>query len=397
MTPPQVAGRIPLVGFYMLYFGSVGVTQPFLPAYLRSLALSTTQVGLLLALSPLMSLVAPPLWGHLADRTGKISHVLTLLVVGAALGFSPLLGVSTFPALVATLAVYACFASSITPMVDSLALNRVAQVGGNYAHLRLFGSVGFILCTVSFGLVAKSVGQLAVLAPLVLLSTLAVWSLTLRSRTPLGGTPHPLAGLRLLRDNKDLRWLLAATSLHWMACTPYNGMLAIHVLALGLPPSVVGLSAGAGVAAEVAALLLYPRLAHRIAPRHLLGLAFFVSALRWVGMAFATSPVLLVALALLHSMTFGVFYVGSVAFMARRVPQHLRASGQGIFAAVTFGVGGLVGFAASGAGYALLGGGHGLFGVAALLEVVAAVLVLQASPSPKPLPKPDEPIQAAPP
>ena len=104
MNPPPAAGRIPLVGFYFLFFSTVGITQPFLPAYLRSLALSTTEVGLLLALTPLASLVAPPLWGHLADRTGRLSHVLTLLAMGAAICFAPLLSVDRFPALVATIA-----------------------------------------------------------------------------------------------------------------------------------------------------------------------------------------------------------------------------------------------------------------------------------------------------
>jgi PPP family 3-phenylpropionic acid transporter len=387
MSPPQAAGRIPLVGFYLLYFSTVGITQPFLPAYLRSLALSTSEVGLLLALTPLASLVAPPLWGHLADRTGRLSRVLTLLAVGSALCFAPLLSVDRFPALVATIAAYACFSSSITPMVDSLALNHVAQRGGSYAHLRLFGSLGFILSATSFGLMVRTVDRSTILVAVTIFAVLAVWSLTLRSQATAGATPHPLAGLRLLRDNKDLRWLLAATGLHWMACAPYNGMLAIHVLALGLPPSVVGICAGTAVAAEVAAMLLYPRLADRIAPRHLLCLSFVMSALRWGGMAVVSSPVLIVALALLHSMSFGVFYVSSVAFMARRVPQHLRASGQGLFAAVTFGVGGLIGFSASGAAYSLLGGGHALFAVAGGVELIAAMLVLQASPAPTPDPQ----------
>ncbi|HEX8703770.1 MAG TPA: MFS transporter [Myxococcaceae bacterium] len=396
MTPPQVAGRIPLVGFYFLYFGAIGVTQPFLPAYLRSLQLSTTQVGVLLALGPLAALLTPPLWGHLADRTGRLSHVLTLLTVGAALCFAPLLGVTGFAALALTLAVYACFASSITPMVDSLALNRVNQVGGSFSHLRLFGSLGFIAMTTTFGLVAKELGRLTVVVPLALLSLLALWSLSLRSGGTPSASPHPLAGVRLLRDNKDLRWLLAATCLHWMACSPYNGMLAIHILAQGLPASVVGLAAGVGVAAEVPAMLFYPRFAHRIAPRHLLGIAFALSALRWTGMALVTSPTLLVGLSLLHSMTFGVFYVASVAFMARRVPPHLRASGQGLFAAVTFGIGGLLGHTLSGAGYSLLGG-HALFGVAGLLELGAVFLVLQSSPAPTPAHASSEPVHAPPP
>ncbi|MFL5346506.1 MAG: MFS transporter [Hyalangium sp.] len=389
MTPPQVAGRTPLVGFYVLYFGTVGITQPFLPAYLRSLALSTTEVGLLLALSPLASLFTPPLWGHLADRSGRLGHVLTLLAVGAALCFAPLLSLERFPALVVALAAYACFASSITPMIDSLALKHVAQKGGSYAHLRLFGSLGFILSATTFGMVVRQVDRSTIIAALGLLTALAAWSFSLRSHTPPGTRPHPLAGLGLLRDHKDLRWLLAATCLHWMACAPFNGMLAIHVLALGLSPSVVGTAAGAGVAAEVAAMILYPRFAERIAPRHLLCLAFFLSALRWGGMALVSSPVPLVALTLLHSVSFGVFYVASVAFMARRVPEHLRASGQGLFAAITFGIGGLIGFSASGAGYSLLGGGHALFAVAGVVELVAAGLVLQASPTPSPPPQPE--------
>ncbi|SEU32888.1 MFS transporter [Stigmatella erecta] len=392
MNPSQVAGRTPLAVFYFLYFGTVGITQPFLPAYLRSLDLSTSQVGLLLALSPLMSLVTPPVWGHLADRTGQIGRILTVLAVGATLCFAPLLKVDHFLALLATLAAFAAFSSSITPMVDSLALNRVAQVGGSYAHLRLFGSLGFVVITTSFGLMAQRVDARIVAVPLALLGLLALWSFTLHGRSASGASRHPLAGFQLLRGNTDLRWMLAATCLHWMACTPYNGMLAIHVLSLGLPPSVVGLSAGTAVTAEVAAMLLYPRFADRIAPRHLLCVAFGLSALRWLGMAFVTSALPLIALALVHSLTFGIFYVASVAFMARRIPVHLRATGQGLFSAITMGIGGLVGSASSGVGYALLGG-HGLFAVAAGLEVVAALLVLQVSP---PLsPPPDvAPVQA---
>jgi PPP family 3-phenylpropionic acid transporter len=381
MTPPPAAGRIPLAGFYLLFFGTVGITQPFLPAYLRSLDLSTTEVGILLALTPLASLIAPPLWGHLADRTGRLSHVLNLLTVGTALCFVPLLSVDRFPAIVATFGIHACFVSSITPMVDSLALNHVAQRGGSYAHLRMFGSLGYVLATTLFGLWVQQVDRSTIIVALALQILVALWSLSLRASTPPGAPPHALAGLQLLRDHKDLRWLLAATCLHWMACSPYNSMLGIHILALGLPPWVVGLSFGAGVAAEATAMLLYPRFAERVAPRHLLCFSFVVSALRWGGMALVSSPILLVALALLHGITFGVFYVSSVAFMARRVPQHLRASGQGLFAAVTFGVGGLVGFSASGAGFSLLGGGHALFAVAGVLEILAAVLVLQASPA----------------
>ena len=57
----------------------------------------------------------------------------------------------------------------------------------------------------------------------------------------------------------------------------------------------------------------------------------------------------------------------------------LRASGQALFVAITFGVGGLVGFVSAGAGYDLLGGTRN-FIAGALVEVVAALIVLQVKP-----------------
>lgn len=380
MSLPPVASRASLAGFYFLLFGVVGITLPFLPAYLKSLSLSATEVGVLLALNPLMSLFAPPLWGHLADRTGQSGRILTVLALGALAGLAPIVAVDRFPALAATLMAYAFFSSAFTPLVDSLTLERVARMGGSYAHLRLFGSLGFVLSSFAFGLLVPRVDRTTVLVPVALLAALFLWSFTLRARATPGPGLHPLAGLRLLK-HRDIRWLLAATGLHWLACAPGNGVFAIHVLALGLSPAVVGLSAGLGVLAEVAVMFLYPRVAERISPRHLLSLAFAASALRWAGVALTSSAPVLVALSLLHGLTFGAFYVAAVAFVARRVPEPLRASGQALFTAVTFGVGGLVGYVAAGAGYDALGG-HRLFAVAAGLEVVAAMLVLRAAPPP---------------
>ncbi len=378
------AGRVALAGFYFLYYAMVGIVLPFLPAYLKSLSLSATQVGLLLSITPLVSLVAPPLWGHLADQTGQAARVLTGLTLGSTLAFSLFLVARSFPALVASMVTYACFASAFTPLIDSLAMHHVALNGGSYAHLRLFGSLGFIASAIVFGLLVTRVDRTLVMTPLMLLALLIPWTLTLRDTAAPGPRPHPMAGLRLLR-HPDFRWLLAATSLHWLACAPYHGSLSIHVMALGLSPSVVGLTAGTGVLAEVVVMALYPRLAGSFAPRYVLGFAFVASALRWGGMALTSSAGVMVALAPLHGLTFGAFYVACVTFLARRVPRELRASGQALFAAVTFGVGGLVGYAASGAAYDWLGG-HRLFAVAGVLELVAVVLVLQVPPPPEPEP-----------
>jgi PPP family 3-phenylpropionic acid transporter len=370
----RAAGVLPLIGFYVLYFASVGIVLPFLPAWLRSLGLAGWQIGVLLALNPGLALAAPPLWGYLADRFGRPDRILSVIAGGAVLGFAPLAMSSRFVALALALGTYAFFASSITTLLDSLALQRVGLHGGSYSRLRLFGSLGFVVSSTAFGLAVGAVDRRVVSVALALIAAYFAWSFTLKARAASLPARHPLTGLTLLR-HRDLALVLAAACAHWIACAPFHGTFSIHVTALKLPPWVIGLSSGIGVLAEVAVMYAYPRVAERIAPRFVLLGAFLASALRWAGMAAATSPPAIIALSLLHGMTFGAFYVAAVAFVAIRVPDTLRASGQALMTSVTFGLGGLLGYISAGAAYDWLGG-HRLFAVSAAAELVPAVLIL---------------------
>ncbi|MBI3185830.1 MAG: MFS transporter [Myxococcales bacterium] len=376
------SGAAALAGFYFLYFGAVGVTLPFLPAYFKFLGLSVTQIGALLAVGPAFALVSPPLWGHLADRTGRPERVLSAIGLGACLGFAPLLLAERFAPIMLSLAAYAFFGASVTTVLDSLALLHLSRTGGSYARLRAVGSLGFVVSSTAFGLSVSQVDRTAVWVPLLIMGGYFFVSFALPS-VPLSQAeslaPPPLLGGPALLGRRDLRLGLLACALHWIACAPFHGTFAIHVGALGLPPSVVGISAGLAVTVEIGVMLVYPQLSDRIAPRHLLAISFAASAARWMGMSVAEHPVAIVALQAIHGLTFGAFFVAAVAYVARRVPESMRATGQALFVSVTFGVGGLVGFLSSGVGYDALGGQR-LFAVAAAVEMVAAAIALSLPP-----------------
>jgi PPP family 3-phenylpropionic acid transporter len=95
--------------------------------------------------------------------------------------------------------------------------------------------------------------------------------------------------------------------------------------------------------------------------------------MRWGLFAVARDPVSLLAIQLTHAFTFGVFYLAGVQTMDTFVPDGLRATAQGIFASVTFGLGGLVGNALAGLLYEPLGMDR-LYMVAAVLAAGATVL-----------------------
>jgi PPP family 3-phenylpropionic acid transporter len=253
----------------------------------------------------------------------------------------------------------------------------VQQHGGTYAGIRTWGSLGFVMASLPFGFLIKDVDRVTVLVPLVLLASAALACGLTLARLPgrfhEGPKPSFQSAFALARQPEVFLFLLA-TCLHWVACAPYHGSLAPHVKDLGLPPWVVGACASAGVISEIAVMLTWSRWAYRLTTRQVLVGCFAASSVRWAIMSFTSDPVLLVASAGLHGLTFGAFYLASVEWMVQRAPGSLRATGQTLFVAATFGVGGIVGYHISGGLYDALGG-HRLFAVAAVMALVPAVVM----------------------
>jgi MFS transporter, PPP family, 3-phenylpropionic acid transporter len=386
-----------LAGAYALYFGAAGVTLPFLPAYFASLGVEPSRVGLLLALGPGLSLVAPSRWGRWADRRGRPDLALRAAAFGAAACFAGLLPARSFGQVLAAMLGYGLFVTSIIPLLDSLTIECVRRSGGSYGRIRLVGSLAFAASSALFGRLGGP-GREAVVVPLVALSALAAWTLFVvpappgRPNAPAGRppklprsgdastTPRAPEGSNESSLRQPLLPLLApflgACILHWVALSPFHGNLALHVAALGLPFNVVGTCSSLGVLAEVAVMAVSAPLLGRLGAVRVLRLALAAGVLRWGLMAVVRSVPALLAVSLLHGLTFGAFYVAAVAFVSERVPPERRASGQGLFAAATFGVGGIAGYTLSGAGFQALGGPR-LFAVASVVDLLALGLTLR--------------------
>ena len=358
--------------FYGLFFMFVGVTLPFLPVYYQTLGIAPARIGLLLSVGPLFALVAPPLWGQAADRSGRPGLVLFVLACGSLVGFGFLLTASTFETVFACLALFSLFNAATTTVADSLAIGHVELHGGSFAGIRSIGSAGFVVSTLAFGFFVDVVDRRVVIVALALIATYTLWTGLTLARLPAhrrAGPRADLAGAASLLANPQVRWLLVASAGHWIASAPYHGSLGLHFKALGFPPWALSLSASVAVTSEVIVFSTWSRWAHLVKPRTVLQLAFAVSAVRWAAMGVSTSPVVLIGLAALHGVSFGAFYVASISWVAERAPGSLRSTGQSLFVAATFGIGGLIGFTGSGRIYDAIGGSN-LFLLAALAEAI---------------------------
>jgi DHA1 family multidrug resistance protein-like MFS transporter len=78
------------LGVVMLGFGMV---MPIFPFYIESMGASATELGLLVAISPFIQLIASPLWGSISDRRGR-KPVLVVGLLGYGISMV-LFGLST--------------------------------------------------------------------------------------------------------------------------------------------------------------------------------------------------------------------------------------------------------------------------------------------------------------
>lgn len=354
---------------------------PYFAAYLRGLGWSGERIGFVQMIAPLVAGPSAILWATYADRIGAPARVLAFTSAWAAfaVAFLPFVHV---PLTVGAVLLFQALADrSIVPLVDSVTLEWVrTQRRGSYARIRLFGSLGFVALAQSVGILLSlrgdRAGDVAVPVAMVLcVFAYAAVARTLPSPPRAGAAPRLADTVGLLRDGR-LAALFLACSLHWGACAPWHLMFGVFIRDERLPAALTGLASAIGVLAEVTVLLAFPRLERRFTPRALLAVAFAGSALRWLLLWRAESAPAIVAIQLLHGLTFGAFWGAAVNEMARIVPVRLRATGQALFSAVVFGAGNAAGFALSGAGYDRLGGARPLFAWASVAELVALVVVV---------------------
>lgn len=331
--------------FFFLLFLCQGILQPYLPPYYeKALAFSGTQLAIITALGQLATIFGPPFWGFLADRSGKPVRFLRLLAIGAALAFVPMFWAKSFPAVAAAIGAYSLCLSSISALADTVAMSEARRLNTDYGRLRLWGSVGFIVAVYSFGEVPADL-QLQYLVPCALgvmvLYVLAAHAVA--STAPVAGRSAPSladAG-RLLAQPAFLVFLLAAM-FHWIALQPFYLLYSLHMKSLHFD-TLLGKGIALGVCAEVGMMWASRSVIKRLPLFAILALALLCSSLRWYLTATQSDGRVIAGVQVFHGMSFGAFYVCSIAHLERAIPERLRATGRALFSSVVLGLGGILG------------------------------------------------------
>jgi PPP family 3-phenylpropionic acid transporter len=346
----------PIGSFYLLSFAAIGVHSPYFPLWLDAHGFSGVALSAIVALSPAMSFVGPPLAGAWSDTRGARGNLLTLACALATLsmlvlGVAEALGLGhRFPIVFAAVLAFAVCRSPVIMLADRIALEH----GGNYARRRVWGSIGFLIAASAFGrwLPPESWRWL----PLVLSFTMAAAALaSLRLPRTTGSVRAPsLRAAAQIPDRRRFVAFLVCSALFSASHSSIDLCGSLYFRDLGASGAQLGLLWATGVFAEI---LLMTRFGGVRAGRTegLLVLAYAGGALRWfltshlpaAGFAFLTQP--------LHAISFGLVWLASLEHVRLTTSPATFGTAQGLFMAANA-TGSILGMLSWGPLYAARGG-----------------------------------------
>ena len=341
--------RRQLAGFYFFYFAYIGAFAPFFSIYLADIGLSPLEIGVVMALPPLTRIVAPHLWGWLADASGR--HMM-LVRAASLVGLLSWLGVffsTAFLWICAVVLAAGFFLSAALPVVEAATLTHLGERTGRYGEIRLWGSIGYIVAVVAAGyaLDVFPVRILLWIVSLTLVGTLAfAWLVPDAEAAPRAAAEQPIT--HILR-RPEVVALIAACALMAMAHGPYYAFFSIHVVEHGYTKGVTGWLWALGVVCEIAVFLRLSRLYSAFTLRDILIWSFALAVVRFLAIGWgAESLALLLFAQALHAASFGSFHAAAIGIVHQLFRGRHQARGQAIYGSLTFGLGGTIGSAASG-------------------------------------------------
>lgn len=333
--------------FNFFMFGSWSLLNPFLPLYFQHIGFQNTQIGLLMTVGPLVSLIANPFWGYWSDRLQNTRLIIIIMMTGNLATSQIYFQSNRFLFVFWLMLLFYFFQTALNPLTNSLTLHSIENTEYHFGTFRLWGSIGFAVMV----LVASPFIQMIGIENLgFLYGGFVVITLLLSFRLPnpekiIKRSMHPKKEFsKLLKSGLFVSFLLLSVLIS-IPNRMNSIFISVYISNLGGNEIYVGWSWFIAAALEVPLFILLDRYL-KTTERVMFGLMAIVCALftlRWLFMAAATTPLQIVFIQLLHCFTFGITYYVGTQVCDYLVPKTVRSSGQAIYGLCWTGIAGIVG------------------------------------------------------
>jgi PPP family 3-phenylpropionic acid transporter len=338
-----------LSGFYFFYFASLGVLVPYWGLYLQWQGFSAQDIGELTAILLATRIIAPNIWGWIADRHGQRMRIVRFASLVGIIGFSAILLDSSYLWIAGVMLVFSFFWNASLPQFEATTLQHLGEHTHHYSKIRLWGSIGFIFTVATLGTLLETFD--AYIVPYAMLMSMgAIWLVSLTvpesASRHLHLTHQPLFSIV---KRPEVLAFLSMCFLVQVSHGPYYTFYTIYLEQHGYSRSLIGQLWALGVIAEVIIFVFMHRWLPRFGIRKVLLLSLLLSSLRWLIIGFFPDSLILLLFAqLLHAASFGTFHAAAIAWVHHYFVGKNQGRGQALYSSIGFGAGGAIGSLFSG-------------------------------------------------
>lgn len=322
---------------------------PYWSLYLQWEGFSASQIGELTAILLASRIVAPNVWGWIADHKGHRMRIVRSASFAATLVFAGIFVDQSYLWVAGTLLLFSFFWNASLPQFEVTTLQHLGEHSHHYSKVRVWGSVGFIVIVMSLGWLLE-IFDPGIVPIALLLSTAGIWLVSLS--VPESASRHMSlehVSLGQLLKRPAVIAFLAMCFLAQASHGPYYTFYTIYLEQYGYGRGLIGQLWALGVFAEVVVFLFMHRWLPRFGLRYVLLASLLLSALRWLLIAlFPQNLSLLIFAQLLHAASYGTYHAAAIAWVHRHFIGKTQGRGQALYSSVSFGAGGALGSLISG-------------------------------------------------
>lgn len=319
--------------FFFSQFIAGGTANAFAGIWLSHQNLSAQQIGMVNSVPVAVLLAINIFVGRIADRANDWRQVIVFGAVVSAFSAMGLFWANGFATILTVFVLTATAQSMIVPVADAAALHLTARSKGGLGIMRSLSTMGYLLGLVASGFLIGHFGSWLFVPLFVGLSFARVWGALLLPHFKTVISAHTTSREHHFREFLQ-PWLLLPL-LGWAIVygTHFvlNGFQSLIWSQQGYSTSAVSLLIAVGAVSEAVAFFLFQKVANKLRARWLILLSSVVTVLRWWAMSYDPPTSALVALQLLHGITFALGFLACVTYIGRNSPVNVAAEAQSFF------------------------------------------------------------------
>lgn len=326
--------------FYFFTFFGYGALYPLLAVYLdENIGLAGSQIGMIMSISPIVMIIAQPIWGILSDWTQKPRFLLTITLfltsmIGVVFSFF-----SAYVALILLAILLATFQSAAGPLSDSIALNYVQKVKGNYGSLRLWGAIGFAIAVIVAGRISEFTGLTVIFyifATAIMLSFFFSRGLPEESQSI---RVNIRGGMAVLGKKPRFVLFLVTAFLVFGPIYANNTYFGLFIKDIGGTLTGIGIAFLLAAGSEAPFMQFANKFIGKFGMLHVLIMAAVISTLRWFFYFLEPSLYLVYATTIAQGFSVGLFIPAALQYVRDVSPKEVHVTALSIYSAVAGGLG----------------------------------------------------------